>query len=272
MICMTFQALPCLTDFFHMHVKFVLIQEINFLHSSIWSRSTDKRTAVLAAEVRLKVAPTPGSPNLQLGGCEEMFIYLNKKIAIPNGVKLRCCQWNAEEGWIACGGESGMLKVLKLESAGKGKERGIAGTSNLTMNQVRSLSFSLTFSHASLHCCHLGAAESPWHSHLSLHWIVSLPNLSIPCHVLNPTSSPNPLIPCHPSLSVPLSYTLARMCVSGILISLLFSFYLLFCSLILTPSLALYQLSLPGRHNLHAHNRGIKKLLWLLPGIGFTGS
>ena len=65
-----------------------------------------------------------------------MFIYLNKKIAIPNGVKLRTCQWNAEEGFIACGGESGLLKVLKLVSSGTGRERGIAGTSNLTMNQT----------------------------------------------------------------------------------------------------------------------------------------
>ena len=26
-----------------------------------------------------------------------MFIYLYKKIAIPNQVKLRCCQWNSEQ-------------------------------------------------------------------------------------------------------------------------------------------------------------------------------
>jgi hypothetical protein len=31
------------------------------------------------------------------GGHSTMFIYLNKKIAIPNGVKLRCCQWNSEQ-------------------------------------------------------------------------------------------------------------------------------------------------------------------------------
>jgi WD repeat-containing protein 35 len=65
-----------------------------------------------------------------------MFIYLNKKIAIPNGVKLRCCQWNTDHGYIACGGEGGLLKVLKLESQGTGRERGIAGSSNLTMNQT----------------------------------------------------------------------------------------------------------------------------------------
>lgn len=33
------------------------------------------------------------------------------QIAIPNGVKLRCVSWNSEQGWIACGGETGLLKV-----------------------------------------------------------------------------------------------------------------------------------------------------------------
>ncbi|EQC32501.1 hypothetical protein SDRG_09827 [Saprolegnia diclina VS20] len=67
-----------------------------------------------------------------------MFIFLSKKIAIPNGAQLCCASWNPEQGWIACGGQSGLLKVLKLESAtskeGKGM-RGIAAQSNLTMNQ-----------------------------------------------------------------------------------------------------------------------------------------
>lgn len=67
-----------------------------------------------------------------------MFIYLSKKIAIPNNVKLRCSAWNSDQGWIACGGQNGLLKVLRLESAtqadGKGP-RGIAAASNLTMNQ-----------------------------------------------------------------------------------------------------------------------------------------
>ncbi|TYZ67233.1 hypothetical protein PybrP1_011840 [[Pythium] brassicae (nom. inval.)] len=67
-----------------------------------------------------------------------MFIYLSKKIAIPNNVKLRCAAWNSDQGWIACGGQNGLLKVLRLESAaqtdGKGP-RGIAAASNLTMNQ-----------------------------------------------------------------------------------------------------------------------------------------
>lgn len=40
-----------------------------------------------------------------------MFIYLSKKVAIPNGVKLKCLSWNSEQGWIACGGDNGLLKV-----------------------------------------------------------------------------------------------------------------------------------------------------------------
>jgi hypothetical protein len=68
-----------------------------------------------------------------------MFIYLSKKIAIPNGLKLKCVSWNSEQGWIACGGENGLLKVLKLEGGGanaaKGSDAG-AAPSNLSMNQV----------------------------------------------------------------------------------------------------------------------------------------
>lgn len=54
-----------------------------------------------------------------------MFIYLSKKIAIPNNIPLRSLAWNPEHGWIAAGGDEGLLKVLKLESA-----------SNLSMNQT----------------------------------------------------------------------------------------------------------------------------------------
>ena len=44
-----------------------------------------------------------------------MLSFLSKKIAIPNQLKLHCISWNVEEGWIACGGQAGLLKVLKLE-------------------------------------------------------------------------------------------------------------------------------------------------------------
>jgi len=33
------------------------------------------------------------------------------QIAIPNGVKQRVVSWNKEQGWIACGGENGLLKA-----------------------------------------------------------------------------------------------------------------------------------------------------------------
>jgi WD repeat-containing protein 35 len=67
-----------------------------------------------------------------------MFIYLSKKIAIPNGVKLKSVSWNPEQGWIACGGDSGLLKVLKLESTSSkdSKAKGVAAPSNLSMNQT----------------------------------------------------------------------------------------------------------------------------------------
>lgn len=63
-----------------------------------------------------------------------MFVYLSKKIAIPNGVKLRSLAWNCEQGWIACGGDSGLLKVLKLDT-GTGADKGKA-PNNLSMNQT----------------------------------------------------------------------------------------------------------------------------------------
>ena len=65
-----------------------------------------------------------------------MFIYLSKKIAIPNNTRLKCVGWNKEQGYIACGGDDGLLKVLKLESGREGKVKGLAAPSNLSMNQT----------------------------------------------------------------------------------------------------------------------------------------
>ena len=63
-----------------------------------------------------------------------MFIYLSKKIkiAIPNPITLHSISWNREHGWIACGGEAGLLKVLQLESGDSKSERKGA---MLSMNQ-----------------------------------------------------------------------------------------------------------------------------------------
>uniref|UniRef100_A0A2K5JCK1 WD repeat-containing protein 35 n=1 Tax=Colobus angolensis palliatus TaxID=336983 RepID=A0A2K5JCK1_COLAP len=66
-----------------------------------------------------------------------MFFYLTKKISIPNNVKLKCVSWNKEQGFIACGGEDGLLKVLKLETqTDDAKLRGLAAPSKLSMNQT----------------------------------------------------------------------------------------------------------------------------------------
>ncbi|XP_069742568.1 WD repeat-containing protein 35 isoform X6 [Narcine bancroftii] len=66
-----------------------------------------------------------------------MFIYLSKKIAIPSNIQLRCVSWNKDQGFIACGGEDGLLKVLKLEmQTDDTRLKGLAAPSNLSMNQT----------------------------------------------------------------------------------------------------------------------------------------
>lgn len=65
-----------------------------------------------------------------------MFIYLSKKIAIPHNVRLSSCSWNTDQGWIACGGANGLLKVLKLEGPNKKKKKKTDGAQrDLSMNQ-----------------------------------------------------------------------------------------------------------------------------------------
>ncbi|XP_057331775.1 WD repeat-containing protein 35 [Microplitis mediator] len=69
-----------------------------------------------------------------------MFVYLSKKIAIPNNYRLNCIAWSQRHGYIAVGGEDGLLKVLRVDSAanpgsGSGKSRSLAAPSNLSMNQ-----------------------------------------------------------------------------------------------------------------------------------------
>ncbi|VDK78943.1 unnamed protein product [Dibothriocephalus latus] len=76
-----------------------------------------------------------------------MFAYLSKKvndlffltlskIAIPNNKKLKSLAWSTEHGYIACGGEDGLLKVLKLEAQKEDSTLGLAAPTNLAMNQT----------------------------------------------------------------------------------------------------------------------------------------
>ena len=43
-----------------------------------------------------------------------MFAFLSKKIALPKNPNVYAISWNSEEGWIALGGENGLLKILKM--------------------------------------------------------------------------------------------------------------------------------------------------------------
>jgi WD repeat-containing protein 35 len=71
------------------------------------------------------------------------FFYLSKKVAVPNGAKIATLAFNPEHGWLACGAENGLLKVLRLDAAagkdapvGPGGVRGIAASANLSMNHT----------------------------------------------------------------------------------------------------------------------------------------
>ncbi|EFC45890.1 hypothetical protein NAEGRDRAFT_32701 [Naegleria gruberi] len=65
-----------------------------------------------------------------------MWVYLNKKVSIPNGLKLNHISWNGYHGWIACGGENGLLKVLKLETKADINQRGVTAPTSLEFNQT----------------------------------------------------------------------------------------------------------------------------------------
>ena len=44
-----------------------------------------------------------------------MFVYLTKKIALANQKKIYVLSWSHQYGYIACGADNGLLKVLKLD-------------------------------------------------------------------------------------------------------------------------------------------------------------
>ncbi|ORC82983.1 uncharacterized protein TM35_000791090 [Trypanosoma theileri] len=58
-----------------------------------------------------------------------MFVYFSKRVAIPTSNVITSIAWNEEQGWLACGGKGGLLKVLKIDN-GAGQKGG------LTMNQT----------------------------------------------------------------------------------------------------------------------------------------
>ena len=56
-----------------------------------------------------------------------MFVYLSKKISVPNGIPIGSLSWNTTDGFIGIGGDKGMLKVLKLERPDDTKENRLKG-------------------------------------------------------------------------------------------------------------------------------------------------
>ncbi|KAI9557994.1 hypothetical protein GHT06_014747 [Daphnia sinensis] len=65
-----------------------------------------------------------------------MFVYLSKKIAIPNGIPLKCIAWDKENGYLACGGDDGLLKIVRLDSNKNAVNSSGQVQSNLSANQT----------------------------------------------------------------------------------------------------------------------------------------
>lgn len=60
-----------------------------------------------------------------------MFVYLSKKIAIPNGIALKCIAWDKESGYLACGGDDGLLKIVHLDPSTNNLINAAAPNSNV---------------------------------------------------------------------------------------------------------------------------------------------
>lgn len=68
-----------------------------------------------------------------------MFVHLNKKISVPNCPLVRAVAWSCNHDYIACGGENGVLKVIKLEEtsgSSEPKSPKKEGSKNLSLNQT----------------------------------------------------------------------------------------------------------------------------------------
>ncbi|KAG5485157.1 hypothetical protein CUR178_08129 [Leishmania enriettii] len=96
-------------------------RELSFLFLS--SASALRRAAASGSfsltpppHTRTQATRTPVQP--------AMFVYLSKRIAMPNGVKVTSIAWSEEQGWLACGGEKGLLKVLKVDGGPHGQRSG----------------------------------------------------------------------------------------------------------------------------------------------------
>ncbi|RNF26815.1 WD repeat domain 35 [Trypanosoma conorhini] len=58
-----------------------------------------------------------------------MYVYFSKRVAVPASTVVTSIAWNEEQGWLACGGKGGLLKVLKIDNSAGAKGA-------LSMNQT----------------------------------------------------------------------------------------------------------------------------------------
>ncbi|KAL3309850.1 WD repeat-containing protein 35, partial [Cichlidogyrus casuarinus] len=66
-----------------------------------------------------------------------MFTFLSKKITVPNDATVNCLAWSKSYGYIACGCDQGLLKVLRFDGT-KG-ETATSGTRSSTLSLNKSL-------------------------------------------------------------------------------------------------------------------------------------
>ena len=59
-----------------------------------------------------------------------MFVFLQKKISMPNDIKIRTIAWNQMDPWICCGGDKGVLKIIQLDDQ-KNSKGGLSANYNL---------------------------------------------------------------------------------------------------------------------------------------------
>lgn len=57
------------------------------------------------------------------------------QIAIPNNTRINCIAWNKDQGYIAVGGDDGLVKVLKLDQPNVNNVNPVQ-SGNLCMNQT----------------------------------------------------------------------------------------------------------------------------------------
>lgn len=46
-----------------------------------------------------------------------MFVYLSKKLAIGNGIRVTAISWSTDQGWIAVGADDGGVRMIRVEAA-----------------------------------------------------------------------------------------------------------------------------------------------------------